>query len=385
MMLGLNLIILLMAGAAAEDCLTSHQIAKATHVHSKSTTEVHPGERLKIVSSSKNTSSKIPSSFRVLIGDGEYAVKIKKFSRSTASSCGPQMCARLKSAKTYYKSPNPYDKADPLADGVYPVVSKSQNWFRVQANNETFVWLSGSQLKGSRVRCDETISESAAIDSQAPDEDLNYDLSHYRWRFGFEGGYISQVSSKPLRDLLTAIPAGGTNVNNDSFDSPFIEQINDGVGWYAGATLETAAFWDLRLRWALGYKVRMLETEIRPNPLVPGNAVVTYDQLGRETETDTLSFVYLSTTLKHQGFKFFYLNWQPGVHLGVDFALENYSYEFASRPNKLTVYTVGSGYNSLEFFYGPRLDVTLSFFVFSMMANFNSYQMEPTFSVGVQF
>lgn len=371
--------------AADKTCLIPERVTKATRVGVTPavTVDFYPGEELALVSE-KNK--------RVVfsVGDLRYTVpNLKNFQRRKKTACGTKTCVKLTSKAQYYKSPNEFDKARPIADGIYPAVTLSDGWARVQTN-ETFVWIRRSQVKSSKIACDAVmtteVSEATTLGPREDKYDVpGADISRYRWRYGFEGGWIQDVSAKPLKNLLSGVPSGTTNVNTDSYDSPIIEETSDGAGWYAGATLEAFLGWNLKAKWSLGYKVRTIDYISRSNPFVPGGVPVQYDQLDRDVVTQDFGFVYLGTFVKHQGWKRWGLLWQPGINLSADFALDKFSQEFQTAPNKLNTYTLDSGYDSIEFIYGPRIDITYGVFVFSAAANFTAYELEPTLGAGFLF
>lgn len=371
---------------AENHCAVPKAVTRGTRMGSSplSFLDFYPGEELRLLASGKKSKR-----WTVKIGDIKYTVPAKNVVKKRKAQCGLSSCVKLTSQTQYYRSPNEFDKAQPIADGIYVALTATDGWYRVQTN-ETFVWLRAGQMKAAKVSCDSQmvteVSEGIKAVSRLEDDDMDgpANLGRYQWRFGFEGGFIQNVSAKPLRNLLSGVPSGSTNVNTDSYDSPIIEETTDGAGWYAGATLEAFLAWRLKAKWSLGYKSRNLDYISRNNPHVPA-ATITFDELTRDVITEDFGFIYLGTFIKHEGLKALGVLWQPGLNLGVDFALDNYAQEFLTAPNKLNRYSVESGYNSLEIFYGPRLDVTYGVLVLSVMANFTSYDIEPTAGVGLLF
>jgi hypothetical protein len=333
---------------------------------------IYPNEPLKVLAVTKDKKHT-----KVSLGGEAYWVNVKEFTTLDSSQCSLKMCVYLPTDTMVQSRPNKSATTQIIDEGVFPVVTKVKSWYRVKLGSG-YVWLTGSQLKNHKQDCEAPVSDSVKTQSARSANKMG-------WLFGVEAGYIFNVSGEPLQNLLTTLPDSTTDVNDDAFDSPFIESVTDGSGWYAGVTTEFPMFWGLRNRIALGYKTRTLEYIQRQNPHNASVSFITYDQLVPETVSQDFSFVYGTTTMKYEGWEFLGLVWQPGVTLGIDYSLDEFVVEFRTAPLKLTPYYVESGYQTIEFLYGPRLDINIGFFNLGLQALLTSYGMEPTASLGLQF
>jgi len=368
---------------ASSICFVPKAVMKGTRLGAGKKEEIdfYPGEELGFLSFNKKQGRAT-----VRLDGDKFRVEYKNFDQERRPACGLKMCVRLKNKAQYYKSPNPYDKAEAIADGIYHVVSKSGGWYRAHTN-ENYVWFPATQLGDLKTDCDAPVTTEVSEEAERPsmvtteEDEVNRDIERYRWHFGFEGGYISTTSSKPLESLLTPVPAAGTDVNSDTFDSPFVESVTEGTGWFVGGTLQTSLWSNFRAKYSVGYKQRSIRVVTRPNPHAA--TPVLYSQLGREEFDETFKFVYLNTVIKYSGFQFWRLQWQPGLNVGVDYALQDFTMEFDTKPNKLTSYSKEAGYDTLTIYGGPRLDISYGAFDLGIAANFNQFGLEPTAILGL--
>lgn len=333
---------------------------------------IYPGEPLKVLAVTKDKKHT-----KVSLGGEAYWVNAKEFTPLDNSQCSLKMCVYLPTDTMVQSRPNKAATTQIIDEGVFPIVTKAKSWYRVKLGSG-YVWLTGAQLKNHRQDCNAPVSDDVKTRSARGSKKQG-------WLLGMEAGYILNVSGEPLKNLLTPVPDASTDVNDDAFDSPFIDSVTDGSGWYAGVTAEFPMFWSLRNKIALGYKTRSLEYVQRQNPHDAGVSFITYDQLTPETVTQDFTFVYATTTIKFEGWDVLGMVWQPGVTLGIDYALDDFAVEFRTRPQKLTPYLVESGYQTIEFLYGPRIDINIGFFTLGAQALFTSYGMEPTVALGLQF
>jgi hypothetical protein len=275
-----------------------------------------------------------------------------------------------------------------VEDGIYPVMTQSRGWYRVQTT-DGHIWIKGSQFNSSRVECDESefldenIGDQPATIIDRDEIAYRKRLEKFKWRYGFEFGFIPTTSSKPMENIITPNPGGSTNVNNDSFDSPFIESVAEGYGWFLGGTIEVPMWWDLRGKYSIGYKRRTIDVVARPNP--PAGGAVTYDELDHNEYTQKFDFLYLNFAIKHEGLKVGGFQWQPGLNLGFDYVADSFSQEFQSAPSKLAIYSVETGYENFNLYYGLRLDASINVFTIGIVANINRYGLEPNVTTALQF
>jgi len=355
-------------------CVVPQSEVVGVELQTKNKIKFFPGEELKFIS--KNKKSTVVS-----LGDVKYSAKFKKFKKISKPSCGLSVCVHLKNSTEYLTAPQGEARASMVNDSVYPVLTRSGGWFRVQTS-DGFVWLSRTQLMSLKEACDASVTgeSSVMIEPEGPEAE---NPLRYQWQYGLEFGYIISTSSKPMEDLVSARPSGSAAVNNDLYDTPFIESVDGRMGWYLGVSLETYILWDIKAKYSLGYKRKVIDVVTRPNPPVAGT--VTYDDLAREESTQNFGFIYLNTVIKHEGLVFKKILWQPGLNIGLDYSSDNFSQEFQTAPNKLTLYTKTAGYSSLEVYYGPRIDATYGSWTMGVMVNFNRYDLEPTLSFGYLF
>lgn len=332
---------------------------------------IYPGEPLKVIAVTKDRKHT-----KVSLGGDPYWIAAKELETLDGTKCSLNLCAYLEVDDAVYSRPNKKSTATVIDEGLFPVVTNIKSWYRVKIASG-FVWLSGAQLKSYKRSCD-------GSDADEPREG-SATKPPSGWQFGLEAGYIQNVSSESIKNLLTPVPANGVDVNDDAFDSPFIDEVTDGTGWFAGVTTEFPLFSGFRNRVAFGYKTRSLEYIQRRNPHNASVSFITYDQLVPETVAVDFTFIYATTTVKFEGWSFLGMIWQPGVLLGVDYSLEELEIEFRTAPQKLTPYLVGTGYQTIEFLYGPRLDINIGFLTLGLSAIFTDYGMEPTATLGVQF
>ncbi len=360
--------------AQSSSCVVPQQKIKAYKAKSepKVFEDFFPNESLKVVGYSKSGEFA-----KILLGKDIFWAKKKELRDAGSDACHVAQCVFLKSGAQAHSRPNKKKKTQIVDQGLFKTVSKVGSWHRVKIDSG-FVWLTASQFRNSKYSCDESELPSSA-------NDFSGDPKEKQWFFGVEAGYIQNVSNEPLKNLVVPrLPAPAENLNNNLvFKTPIIPEVVDGSGWFAGVTAEFPMFWDLRNKIALGFKNRSIDIVKRPNPHTGGT--VFYDDLLEETQTEDFTFIYASTAIKYSGWKMLGMVWQPGVQLGVDYSLEDFEFEFRTGTNKLALEVVESGYQTIEFIYGPRLDVQLGFFSLNMGALFTQYGMEPTFSFGLQF
>lgn len=337
---------------------------------------IYPGEAVTVLGRTKNKKH-----LKIQVGSSHYFVDATSpMTRLDSTKCSINMCVGLRSGDSMYTAPNRKRSTVNDSSGVYPVVTVAKSWYRVQMGDR-FFWMMAPQVRTQKMGCTESLPTLADTTSGTSSSSGK----NSQWYFGVEAGYLTSVGGDALKNLVTPIPPSTDNVNSNDYASPFIEKIMDGTGWYLGATVEMPLFWSLRNKIALGYKTRSLEMARRPNPHDPTASFITYDELARDTVANDFSFVYATTTIKHQGWTFFGLLWQPGLLLGVDYTLDDFFFEYRVAPQKLTPKIIESGYQQIEMIYGPRLDIQYGVFVLGITAFLTDYGMEPSLSLGVQF
>ncbi|MCB9073450.1 MAG: hypothetical protein H6623_07495 [Bdellovibrionaceae bacterium] len=375
-----------LAEAQVNRCLEISKTAKGLKAGSNPKTyEIfYPGEKLGLIGRTRDGKF-----VKVDLAGELYWLKEPSFQK--VSSCKLKICVDLNEGDTVYTKPSMNAPVGLDEGGVFSVISNAKSWYRVRVGSG-YRWLPGSAVKSSKTSCEgsselDDIASSIDGESSAHEDVTNGDTTgKSKWLFGFEGGYIVTASSRPLKNLLTPIPDPATNVNGDSSAiSPYIESVSNGTGWYAGVTMETPFIWGLQNRLALGYKTRTLEYVERQNPYNSSVSFITYNDLKPSTVSKTFSFVYISDTIKLAGWHFLGMQWQPGINLGIDYSLDTFQVEFRTGPQKLTRYYVDSGYEKINFLYGPRLDLQFWMLNFSVMGNMSSFGFEPAASLGVQF
>lgn len=362
--------------AQAELCAVPVKKIKISSVEkNKNKYEVYPGESFSILEDNRASRQ-----VRIQVGEGEFWIPQKAVKMMEKPACEPDLCVMLSSANVYHMGPQSNQTMSGMS-GIFKVVSRYKNWYRFKSDYG-FGWLNSSQLKKMRVSCS---GEAETVEELLVEVKPIRSEKHEGWKFGLEAGYYPIARSDSMTDVLTPLPSGITNVNSDIFDSPFIEEVNDRFGFFVGGSLETPLFWLLRNQFSLGYKYKVIEYVARPNPNA-GVATVTFDQLQREVLDLDFQFVYLTINPKLKGWDFLYLKWQPGFQVTMDVLLNPQTLEFATAPNKTVLRTVDVGYENIEFYYGPRLDIKYRSLIFAAAANFHStYKMEPELRLGFQF
>lgn len=359
--------------AQDNSCILATKKVKAYKARSepKVFEDIYPGEALKTIGLSKNGSY-----VKAQLGRETYWIPKKDTSEAGDMPCAMNACVYLRAGADAQSRPNKKKTTQIVDEGLFNVVSKVKSWYRIKLDTG-YIWLTGAQYNKSKVDCN----------SEEPREEVRAEgrSSPQGWLIGFEGGYIQNVSNEPLQNLVVPrLPAAAEDlINNNNFKNPIIPEVVDGTGWFVGATVEFPLFWWLRNQVALGYKTRTIEIVKKLNP--HGAGPVFYEDLVEERVAEAFEFMYLSTTLKSEGWSFLGIVWQPGLQLGIDYSVEDFEFEFRTGANKLNRENVGSGYQKIEFIYGPRLDMNVGFFSLRFSALFNSYGMEPTASVGFQF
>lgn len=361
------------AYAQNNTCLTVTQRVKAYKARSepKIFEDIFPGEVLKMKGTSKNGKY-----IKTQMGSEAYWVPVKDTKPVDEMQCSLNACVYLTAGADAQSRPNKKKTTQIVDEGLFTVVSKVRSWYRVKLDTG-YIWLTGAQYNQAKVDCNSSEPrEEAHKASSSPSQG---------WLFGFEAGYIQSVSHEPLKNLVVPrLPAAGEDlINNNNFKNPIIPEVIDGTGWFMGAVAEFPLFWSLRNQVALGYKTRSIEMVKKLNPHTSGP--VFYDDLREERTTENFDFLYLSTTLKMEGWSMLGLQWQPGLQIGGDFSFDDYEFEFRTGTNKLNRETVSSGYQKMEFVYGPRLDVRIGFLSLNFMAHFNQYGMEPVASISFLF
>ncbi len=363
--------------AQSEQCIALPSSVRALKAGTEKIFEpIYAKEPLLMVGSTKRKKF-----IKIKIAESFYWIPYSDYETLTPNQCRINTCVSLSSSVPVYQRPQKKQITSLEQEGVFKILSTLKGWSRISANDK-FFWVMNKDVIENKIACDATSGEVMV-------KDLSTHKSSPKgkstWMFGFEFGYIFNVSKKPLSNLQTPIPPAGTDVNDDAFDSPFIDSISDGTGWFLGATLETPFFWNLLSKWALGYKTRNLEYVRRNNPHNGSVSFITHDQLIPETVSQEFSFIYATATIKLNGYQMLGLNWQPGIVLGFDYSLDDFEIEFRTAPLKLTQYYVRSGYQDIEFLYGPKLEINKGYFNIGLSAIFTDYGMEPALSLGMQF
>lgn len=360
----------------AEFCAVPQKKAQIVSTEAvKNKYDVYPGEAFTVLDDDRARRR-----VKIQVGEGEFMVRSRDVKLVERPTCEPDLCIMLSAANTYNIAPNSSQAMSGMS-GIFKIVSRYKNWYRFKSDYG-FGWIKSTQLKRLKVSCS---GEADEIEDLLEVEVKKIPSArHEGWKFGVEGGYYPMNRSDAMIDALTPIPAGGTPVNNDTFDSPFIQEVNDRFGFFIGGNLETPLFWILRHQISVGYKYRVIEYISRPNP--PSGGSVTFDQLQREAVDMDFHFGYVTWNPKLRGWDILGLRWQPGVQVVADVLINAQSIDFGTAPNKTNLRTKGVGYEAVEIYFGPRLDIKYRSLVFAVAANFHpDYDFEPELRGGFQF
>jgi hypothetical protein len=209
------------------------------------------------------------------------------------------------------------------------------------------------------------------------------------WSFGIEGGYLLSTSKKPFENLITPTPPNNVDVNEDTFDSPFVDSVSGGSGFDVSVFAEMPLASWLRLRAQLGYMQKELSYVYRLNPHNPDQSFVTYDQLTPSENSVNFQSAHL-TLMPKIPFNLISLNFSFGVGVRVHYYFQQFALERRTAPQKLTPYYVESGYNSVEVELLPRLEVGYDpFYVYFQFTNqvtgSSHFNMDPQIGAGFNF
>ncbi len=208
------------------------------------------------------------------------------------------------------------------------------------------------------------------------------------WFWGIEAGYALGLSTKPFNNIITPTPDPTVDVNDDAFDSPFIDNVENGTGMAVRGFLEYRWNHWLRTKFLLGYSQREFEYTFRQNPHNTDQSFVTYDQLSRSTATFSYQAIHLGAIPK--------LHWDLGS-VAIDFGLGvfvNYYFEvkeieFRTAPLKLTPYFVETGYEKFNVELAPRIELHIDFVYlygqFNNQMSTSDFSMSPEIGLGLTF
>ncbi len=209
------------------------------------------------------------------------------------------------------------------------------------------------------------------------------------WSFGIEGGYLLSTSKKPFENLITPTPPNNVDVNEDTFDSPFVDSVSGGSGFDVSVFAEMPIASWLRLRGQLGYMQKELSYVYRLNPHNPDQSFVTYDQLTPSENSVNFQSAHL-TLMPKIPFDLLSLDFSFGLGVRVHYYFQQFALERRTAPQKLTPYYVESGYNNVEVELLPRLEVGYDpFYVYFQFTNqvtgSSHFNMDPQMGAGFNF
>ena len=259
--------------------------------------------------------------------------------------------------------------------------------FFVKVRKETCVPIVEPKV-GVSAGSSEATSEVSELDQPTQIDKVEKPDSEQSWAWGFEGGYSLSLSAEPFSNILTPAPDPTVDVNDDSFDSPFVDEVKKGSGFSLRGFIEYR--WNdwFGTKFFLGYTQREFEYVFRQNPHNPSQSFVTYDQLSQSTDSFSYQAVQLGMMPKAR--------WDLGpvaLDFGIGFFMnyyfETHKVEFRTAPIKLTPYYASTGYNQFDFEVAPRLEVHIdAIYIFGQFNNRLSpsdFSMSPEVGLGYTF
>ncbi len=209
------------------------------------------------------------------------------------------------------------------------------------------------------------------------------------WTYGVEAGYLISNSKKPFENLITPTPPSNVDVNEDTYDSPFVDSVSGGSGFDFSGFVQMPLSPLFSLKMQLGYMQRELSYVYRTNPNNTDQSFVTYNQLPQSENTVSFQSVYL-TLMPKFSFSLFSVPMDFGLGIRGHYYLQQFRQERRTAPQKLTPYFVDSGYSAFEIEILPRLEVKFQpIYVYLQLTNqltgASHFNMDPHLGVGIEF
>jgi|GEM_PF-4732259 len=385
---------------AGTKCLEIETATKAiSSGRKKSRTKIRllKGEVLPFVTLNRTTKKYA----KITVGLKTYWIPKSKATLPSEDQCQPSSCVNLTQEDAAFENPSSYETFE-VAEGEYQVLSSAEfdgtSWYRV-AVDESSLWINEDVFESRQTSCSSAsdVSETETSRTEESEESEESDSGETStpaseksrtWRYGLEAGFGS-VSSSPVAGSVTPAPPTNVDVNDDAFDSPFIDNVNDGQGFFLGGFVEIPFLSSWAGRISAGYGERNMSQTIRENPHRTTPSFVTYPELPQSTNSLEFRYLYLAV-FPNYSFDLLSVNWRVGLSLKFQYHLDENFNQFRTGPQKLVAYSREVGYEEFEMELSPRFEGHLFdwMFVFIELNNRVSpevdFQLAPQLGLGFQ-